>query len=96
MTDTSTQSVDQKLRALFATTKDVDEFVNVQKLAYALSAERDALAAEVEKLREALTVYSDKVSEYAHEEPAISDLAYDWLNEDGGRQARAALEEGND
>lgn len=61
-----------------------------------LTAERDALAAEVERLRGALTVYSDKVSEYAHEDPAISDLAYDWLNEDGGRQARAALKEGKD
>ena len=50
-----------------------------------------ALEAENARLRGALSIYADVVSDYASESELASDPAYDWLQEDGGDVARAAL-----
>ena len=50
-----------------------------------------ALEAENARLRSALSIYSDVVSDYARDCELASDPAYDWLQEDGGDVARAAL-----
>ena len=51
------------------------------------------LQAQNAKLREALWTYETKVQEYASDNPAVSDCAYDWLNEDAGQAAATALED---
>lgn len=51
------------------------------------------LQAQNAKLRKALGAYEAKVREYASDNPAVSDCAYDWMNEDAGQTARAALED---
>ena len=49
------------------------------------------LEAENARLRGALSIYADVVSNYASESELASDPAYDWLQEDGGDVACAAL-----
>lgn len=56
-----------------------------------LKADRDQLQTRAERAEEALTVYGNKVEEYASDCPVMSDAAYDWLNKDAGKTARAAL-----
>ena len=50
-----------------------------------------ALEAENARLRKALSIYADVVSAYASDCELTSDPAYDWLQDDGGNVARAAL-----
>ena len=52
-----------------------------------------ALEAENARLRKALSIYADVVSAYACDCELTSDPAYDWLQDDGGNVARAALRE---
>ena len=50
-----------------------------------------ALEAENARLRKSLSIYADVVSAYASDCELTSDPAYDWLQDDGGNVARAAL-----
>jgi Mg2+ and Co2+ transporter CorA len=50
------------------------------------------LEARIARLRGALSIYADVVKDYASDSELASDPAYDWLQDDGGRVARAALD----
>jgi len=56
-----------------------------------LAAENAALRTENDRLRGALAIYRDAVLQYAGE-GMLSDCAYDWLNDDAGKVASAALD----
>jgi len=59
----------------------------------ALDAENARFTADLKKLWIALTTYETKVREYASDNPMLSDCAYDWLHDDAGQTARAALQD---
>jgi len=65
-------------------------YIRADALIYAL-AERDHYKARAERAEAALNFYGNKVEEYASDCPVMSDDAYDWLNKDAGKTARAAL-----
>jgi hypothetical protein len=60
-----------------------------------LSDRIEALEAENARLRKALKRYGDKVADYVSDDTFTADDAYDWLQDDGGETARAALAELN-
>lgn len=59
----------------------------------ALEAENARQTHELKKLWIAISTYENKVQEYASDCSSLSDHAYDWLNEDAGKTARAALQD---
>jgi hypothetical protein len=67
-----------------------NEYVRADIHAAAL-ADRDALRARVEMLDAALLQYESVAADYASDCAFASDAAYDWLCDDAGQTARAAL-----
>ena len=88
--ETPAERIDREIKDCLSMMKMLEK---EKRKSEALAAERDALAAEVERLSEALLVYGKKVRDYTHENSFLSDSGYDWLNEDCGTLALSILEE---